>query len=113
MASYRLLQDHHIPPYGLLEAGTIVTDTGPGAQIPIGWKPSFAVDPISNDAIQAFFNQGPPGKASACMFLGPYGIQGHWSTAFVAAPTVFWKPFGPGLWILTGAGAALGPVQGF
>jgi hypothetical protein len=117
MARYRLIADIFVNNV-LLEMGSIVSDTGPGAQLPANYVPSSACDPLDNDGIQKLWNAGPRemGRANSSPALGNWGTQGHWSNVPIAAPLVHWKPFQTpntnNLWILTGAGGALGPVQG-
>jgi hypothetical protein len=58
---YRLRQDHFINNV-LLPAGQIVAE---GVELPLNWKPTYAVDPRNSDAINSFWNQGPPGRVSS------------------------------------------------
>lgn len=99
MATYRALQDISLGaswPY--ITAGQILTDglDGNPPNIPLNWVPPAAVDPISPDAIQAFWNAGP-------QQLG---------AVRVSRPLIYWTPYPAGggtrPMILTGAGAALG-----
>ncbi len=103
MATYRALQDMWLGgnwPY--VTAGTILTD-GPGGNLPNGWVPNGAVDPLDTAAVNAFWAAGPqiPGL-----------IRSQWT--FIAPPVTYWVPTGtPGLrqYKLTGPGAALGVQQ--
>ena len=113
-AVYRLLAPHLVNNV-YLDAGSIVTE---GKELPIGWKPTHAVDPQNSDGVLALWQAGPreDGRANATPTLGDYGIRGQFSNVFIAPPLVYWRPFQTpntnNLFILTGAGAALGPVQG-
>jgi hypothetical protein len=60
MASYRLLADHYVSDQ-LLQAGSIVSDVGPGAVLPSGYIPTLACDPQDSDGLQRFFWAGPTG----------------------------------------------------
>ena len=100
MATYRALQDISLGanwPY--IQAGTILTDQGPSANIPAGWVPPAAVDPLDTDAVQAFWNAG-------VQLLG---------LVRVARPVTYWTPYPAGggtrPYILTGLGTALGFVN--
>ena len=104
MATYRALQDIWLGgnwPY--VQAGAMLTD-GPGGNIPKNWVPPAAVDPISADAIQNFFNVG-------VQRLGL--VRQQWQGVAVAAPAIYWKLIdrNTDTYQLTGAGAALGTAQ--
>lgn len=97
MATYRALQDIYIGgnwPYA--PAGTTLTDQAPNPNIPQGWVPPAAVDPLDTPAVQAFWNAGPQQLP---------GIR-------VSAPATYWTPYPAGggtrPMILTGLGTALG-----
>jgi hypothetical protein len=107
---YRLLVDHFVNGV-FLQAGSLVSDTGGGAQLPNGYIPTLGMDPQDGDAINKFWAAGPAAQQSAekSLSLGPWGLQSRWSNAVVAAPAIYWQPAGPGQFILTGAGASLGP----
>jgi hypothetical protein len=106
MAMYRLLADHYFPS-GYISAGTIVTE-GDG-NIPIGWVPTLAVDPLNSQAIQAFWQAGPRAANSAQpnVEIAP-GWWMRWANQPVAPPTVYWQKVANGLFRLTGGGSALG-----
>lgn len=100
MASYRLLEDHYIGQTQLL-AGTIVTDTGPGAVLPSGWVPTPNCDPLDSGALTAFYAEGP---------VLPGLIRAQWTGLSVAPPVTYWAKQQNGQYKLTGLGAALAPV---
>lgn len=105
-ASYRLLTDHYLPG-GFVQAGTTVTE-GDG-NIPVGWIPSLAVDPLNTLAIQNFWNQGPQGMDDAEITRDFYPLfWQRWTNQPVTAPAVYWKQTARGVFQLTGAGASLG-----
>jgi hypothetical protein len=97
MATYRALQDIYLGgnwPYA--PAGTTLTDQAPNPNIPQGWVPPAAVDPLDDDAVNAFWNAG-------VQLLGPVRV---------APPKTYWTPYpsagGTRPYILTGLGAWLG-----
>jgi hypothetical protein len=99
VATYRALQDISLDaswPY--ITAGQMLTDglDGNPPNIPLNWVPPAAVDPISPDAIQNFWNAG----------VQQLGL------VRVSRPLIYWAPFpsagGTRPYQLTGAGAALG-----
>jgi hypothetical protein len=101
-AKYLLLVPHYLPT-GYALAGETVTE---GIEIPFGWMPTAAVDPLNSQAIQAFWNAGPSPVAGI-----EYSIDFY---PFISSqkPVVYWQPLGPpGSFILTGPGAALGPAH--
>jgi hypothetical protein len=109
MPTYRALGDIDLGikfPY--VQAGSILTDQGPNANIPKNWVPPFCVEPLDAAALTAFYANGP----------GPSGpILNHWAGLNVPLPITFWK-FVSGsnpnrLYGLTGLGAALPPVLGY
>jgi hypothetical protein len=64
MAAYRLLVDHYVGTT-YCEAGSVVSDSGPGAILPIGWIPTTACDPTDVQGVQNFWNAGPRGQSDA------------------------------------------------
>lgn len=107
-AQYRLLADHYFEATGSFPAGTVVTE---GNQIPVGWIPSIASEPLNAQAIQNYWNAGPRGKMDAepsrSIFdsIGAYFVQ--------LAPVIYWARVpGTTLFQLTGAGASLGAKDG-
>jgi hypothetical protein len=61
MATYKLLSSIVVPAADgtVLVAGQVVTDTGPGAQLPAGFIPNGCCDPQNADAAQKMWNAGP------------------------------------------------------
>jgi hypothetical protein len=84
------------------DAGDVI-DAANG-DIPVGWVPTIGgTDPLDTDAIQAVWNAGPGATGAidgeAFRAVLPWGKY-----------SVHWTPTGtPGMFILTGAGASLGP----
>jgi hypothetical protein len=83
MATYKLLQDHTLPPNGAYAlAGTVVT-------MPDNWVPSGNCEPLDQAALTAFINAGP-------QQLGL--VRQQWSGQFVTPPKTYWKPATSGIW---------------
>jgi hypothetical protein len=87
----------------VLGPGRIVTDTGPGAQLPPGYIPNGCCDAQDADGAQKMWNAGP---------IAPT------IDLFVAPPLCFWKAVAGSSsptrsYQLTGIGASLGPRLGF
>jgi hypothetical protein len=111
MATYLALADIDLGlrfPYVL--AGTILTDQGPTANIPLNWNPPPCVEPLDAASLAAYFAAGP----------GPSGpILNHWVGINVPPPATFFLRAVPGsanptrMYQLTGLGAALAPKLGF
>lgn len=108
MATYRLLADHFVN-NAFLPAGSIVGDTGGGAQLPSGYVPTPYMDPLDSDGARKFFNAGVrlPGL-----------IRTQWTGVNIAPPITKWVPnpnAAPGNpyreYVLTGLGAGLGFAQ--
>jgi hypothetical protein len=91
MGVYRLLADHYVNNQ-LLQAGSVVTDVGPGAVLPFGWIPSLAVDAQDTDGLQKFFNAGPGSSGQAEHGVLSIALNGNrWSGIPVGPPIHFWK----------------------
>jgi hypothetical protein len=89
-------------------AGDTISD-GPGGILPANWSPpTGAVDPITSDAIQAYWNAGPKGQSDAepNKWNSPWGWS-RWQGITYKPPAVYWTRV-PGGFQLTGAGASLG-----
>ena len=104
MSKYRLLADHYVGDR-LLEAGSIVST---GVELPVGWVPSLAVDPIDGEGTQAFFDAGPTGAVGSAEHgaLSTVFNGNRWTGVNVAAPNVYWEPVtvnGVPCWQLHGA----------
>lgn len=99
-AKYLLLVDHYLAT-GYTQAGTVVTE---GVQIPVGWLPTLAVDPLNTSAVLAFWNNGPRGQQDA------EKARDFFPFIPFTAPQVYWAavPGQQGVYVLTGAGALLG-----
>src|SRR5437868_3003596 len=82
LPSYLLLTDHYLAT-GYTPAGTTVTE---GKEIPIGWIPTLAVDPLNTVAIQAFWNAGPRALAEAEASREFYPVAGN----IFRRPVVYW-----------------------
>jgi hypothetical protein len=117
MAQYRALTDIFTPApecrYAM--AGQVLADDGTVGAIPIpkGWSPpTNAVDPLSSDGIQAYWNVGPKGMSSAQPYQAQFTNGSRWSDVFVAPAVVYWKPVDPTKpqlgFVLTGGGSSLG-----
>jgi len=109
MAQYRCLADIYLPGDRYAQASDILSDAvGAAVPIPVGWIPSLAVDPITPDAIQAFWNAGPKGQGDAepNQWAFPHGWS-RWSNVGYAPAAIYWQRVLGGFQ-LTGGGASLG-----
>jgi hypothetical protein len=102
-ARYNLLRPHYLRS-GWADAGTIVTE---GFEIPNGWIPTLAVDPLNTDAVNAFYAAGPRDG-------GIYEDTNLWPGGFpIIKPVTSWYiaviSFAQ-YWALTGLGANLAPL---
>jgi hypothetical protein len=105
-AQYRLLGPHYVNG-ATLTTNSIVTE---GVELPIGWQPTLAVDPLNGGAIIAFYSQGP--RNIAYEDLNPYASSPYaFYTVFgILAPATHWIKLSSNLFQLTGLGAGLPPV---
>jgi hypothetical protein len=55
VAQYMLRASHYLAS-GYQPTGTIINE---GVDVPMGWIPSFAVDPLNTDAVNAYYANGP------------------------------------------------------
>ena len=93
-AQYMLLRPHFFN--GYIAAGSVITE---GIDVPSGWVPTLAVDPLNMDAVNAFFAAGPrSGGIYEDLSLWPVGMITY-------QPATFWVKASGGLWSLTGLGA--------
>ena len=108
-AQYRALQPHWINQH-YFNVGEILTEPsidGPG-NIPAGWMPTLAVDPLNAAAVTAFYNAGP--RAGSYEDLAQWA-NSQWtnvSPSTIVRPVTFWKQKGE-QWFLTGLGSAMPP----
>jgi hypothetical protein len=100
-AQYLLLRPHLL---GSVEAapGAVITE---GVDVPGGWVPTLAVDPLNAAGATAFYNAGPRDG-------GAYEDLIYWPGWLQVAPVTRWvKTGGPiGYWSLTGLGAGFAPI---
>jgi hypothetical protein len=116
-AQYLLLRPHYLGSGWQPEGTTIVE----GADIPLNWVPTLAVDPLTTDAVTAFYNAGP--RHNSWEDLNFFG------TMIRNQPVTYWVPFyalnafqkgafqlnafqvigGVQQWKLTGLGTSLPP----
>jgi hypothetical protein len=110
VAIYRAIVDLYLPGGQYAQAGDTLSDVGLGVPVPVGWVPPLGVDPISTDAVQAFFNAGP----TAAMGSAEHGglsivLAGNrWSDRPVAPPNHYWRPVMQGghrVWVVNAAEA--------
>lgn len=107
MAQYRAICDLYLPGDRYCEAGDIVSDSGIGVPVPVGWPPPLAVDPIDGDGLQRFFDQGPASMGTAehgtlsVVFCG-----NRWTGKPVAPASHYWRSIvqdGHKVWVVNGA----------
>lgn len=91
-ASYRFLRDHFIGGT-YIAAGDVASDAD---VLPSGWVPSANVDPLTDDAVQQFYDAGP-------QLTGV--IRTQWQAAPMYAPATYWYETTPNWWGLTGLGS--------
>jgi hypothetical protein len=94
-AQYRLLRPHWFGG-AVMAPDTVVVG---GLDVPMGWVPTLAVDPLTADAVTAFYNAGPRD-------WGVYEDTNFWAGVGGVAPVTYWKTVGL-YWTLTGLGAGL------
>lgn len=83
MARYRALQDIDLGGnWPQVQAGTILTDQPPVPNIPVGWSPPAAAEPLDGPALTAFYNAG-------VQFVGL--IRSQWNGINIVPPVTFWK----------------------
>jgi hypothetical protein len=105
MSLYRFLADHWINNTYFSAGTTAATADVAGGLLPVGWKPSNAVEPLDAAAVNAVYAQKP-------QLFGLLRSQ----FGFIASPVTFWKsqPI-PGSTAMqfspTGLGAALAPIN--
>jgi hypothetical protein len=107
-AQYRLLCPHYLNGI-MLVADDIVTE---GTDVPNGWVPTLAVDPLNSDAVSAYYAAGPRDGGIFEDDPGP-GRWGSWRNGRLppAPPTTFWQRVrGTNTYKLTGLGIGRLPV---
>jgi hypothetical protein len=80
---------------GAFDAGDLLTE---GQNIPVGWVPTPAVDPLNDAAVAAFHAIRPEAPPAARQF----DPQTFWEVAELLPSCTLWR--------LTGLGAGLDPV---
>jgi hypothetical protein len=101
-AVYKLLLPHYVAG-AYLDEGMTVTE---GVQVPMGWVPTLAVDPLNNSAALAFFNAGPR-DGGQYPDLSLYQSE-NFARTMVTPPATYWVRAGVNGWSLTGLGIGLG-----
>lgn len=86
-------------PFIWYPGGTVVTE---GKEIPVGWVPTFAVDPLNTVAVQNFWQAGP--------FVDAEYSRDYYPWVPVQKAVTRWVQIAgkPGYYQLTGLGASLG-----
>jgi hypothetical protein len=109
-AQWRLLSDHYVTdPSGVPiyhENQDVLVE---GVDVPIGWKPTLASEPLNASAIQQYWNFGPQGMLDA------EDQRDFYPRSYVTLPrpAIKWvRVPGTTFFQLTGAGASLGPKDG-
>src|SRR5215472_475237 len=112
-AQYRLLEPH-ILNTRVYETGVVISETSNDGitDVPVGWVPTLAVDPLNSRAVTAFYAAGP--RNIAWEDLNEYGGLYHVFTSsnpnqFVR-PVTYWARQG-GVYVLVGLGTGLPPVS--
>ena len=100
-ASYRLLEPHYLRGDVWYDVDTVVVE---GTQIPFGWVPTLAVDPLNSTAATDFYNAGPRATAS-------WENLNEYDNLFRSRfrPQTFWRQVG-NVYLLTGLGSGFPPV---
>jgi|SRR5215472_4060384 len=111
-AQYIVLQPHWINNI-YYDVGQTIAETsndGPG-QVPVGWIPTLAVDPINSFAVTAFYNAGPRGISYEDLAQWANSQWANVSPSPVYTAKTFWVKHG-NQYSLTGLGAGLPPITG-
>jgi hypothetical protein len=104
LGQYRLLEPHYFAASGWRPAGAIVIE---GADVPIGWVPTLAVDPLNNPAVNAFYNAGP--RSNAYEDLNMWARGTPQDGPMILSPVTFWIQSG-NAYSLTGLGSGFPPI---
>ena len=108
-AKYRLLTPHYLQPQGSQgffyhDRGEIITEF---TDVPIGWMPTLAAEPINANAATAYYNAGP--RTIAYEDLAQWANSLSTFTAPALKPVTYWIKTG-NQYSLTGLGAGFPPV---
>jgi hypothetical protein len=106
-ASYRLLSDHYLYGY-YYKPNTIITE---GVEIPFGWVPTLAVDPLNAQAIAAFYAAGPRSVDYGDLSTYTNMYKREFADVPVAPPHIFWQQVS-GTKTYQLKGTALPPIGG-
>jgi hypothetical protein len=116
LGTYRLRAPHYLR-NGL--GNTVYQNQGyvvnEGVDVPIGWIPTLAVDPLNSPAVTSYYNAGPRGNSFEDLNLRTGGFPGLPPGAPPSAyfmPVTYWKASIGNTWVLTGLGAGLPPTGG-
>jgi hypothetical protein len=105
--SYRLLADHYL--YGqYYKPNHIITE---GREVPLGWVPTLAVDPLDALAIAAFYAAGPRGVDYGDLSTYTNMYKREFADIPVPPPHVFWQQVS-GTKTFQLVGTALPPIGG-
>jgi|SRR6516164_5036683 hypothetical protein len=86
---FRALTDLYLNNGVYVQAGTTF-------EAPAGWVPAAnAVDPVTPDAVQAYWNAGPAGCLDAEWRRALFTNCSRWSDVPVAPPATQWLPANP------------------
>jgi hypothetical protein len=106
-AQYRLLLPHILNNI-YYDANSIISEI---VDVPIGWVPTLAVDPLNARAVQQFYNAGPRAGGT----YEDLNMTDTIRTSFnvLQSPVTYWKQSG-NFYTLTGLGVTFGygPVGG-
>jgi hypothetical protein len=86
---FRALTDLYLSDGRVIQAGQ--TFTAPAGYPP----PTNAVDPLTPDAVQAYFNVGPRGLQDAEISRATFIYSQRWADVRVAPPVTYWRPVDP------------------
>jgi hypothetical protein len=107
--SYRLLADHYLYGY-YYKPNTIITE---GKEVPIGWVPTLAVDPLDSLAVAAYYAAGPRNVDYGDLSTYTNMYKREFADVPVNSPITFWKQVpGTRTYQLMGLGIGNPPVGG-
>jgi len=110
-AQYRLIQPHYLANNRRYEVGETIRETdntGPG-DVPSGWVPSLAVDPLNSQAATAFYNAGPRQISYDDLQRWSNSQWANIAPTTTVRPVTFWVKNG-NQFSLTGLGAGFPPI---